>query len=91
MDPHNEYFRKLPREDVQLLALRAILYEGSWDDMTRDLEARRDGKPHVFKLHNRIEEDLDRIQKLMAYEAQHGIDLGKYVTQEVLAGGRRAG
>jgi hypothetical protein len=91
MDAHEEFFRSLPREEVHLLALREILYEGSWEEMVRDLEARKEGRPHVYKLQSRIEEDLESIRKLQSYEAQHDVHLGKYISQEVLAGGRRAG
>lgn len=89
MDVHEEYFRSLSREEVQLLALREVLYDGSWSEMIQDLEARRDGRPFVFKLRNRIDEDLERIRKLDAYESEHLVRLGKYISQEALAGGQR--
>jgi hypothetical protein len=79
MDPHEEYFRSLKREEVQLVALREILYEGCWDEMVQDLLARKEGKPFVFKLQTRIEEDLQRIEKLRRYEMEHGVNLGAYV------------
>ncbi len=47
--------------------------------MQRDLEDRRDGKPFIFKLVNRIEEDLQRIERLWAYEQRHQVNLGKYL------------
>jgi hypothetical protein len=87
MDAHEAYFRSLKREEVHLLALREILYEGSWDDMVKDLEARKDGRPFVFKLLARIEEDLERIAKLRAYETDYGVNLGAYATQLSLARG----
>jgi hypothetical protein len=33
-----------------LLQIRDTLYEGSWEDFIRDLEARAAGRPHVFEL-----------------------------------------
>lgn len=79
MDPHEEYFRSLPLKERHLLALREILYDGSWDEMVQDLLARKEGKPFVYKLNTCIEEDLQRIEKLRSYEAQHGVNLGTYV------------
>jgi len=78
MDAHEDYVRSLSREETQLLALRTYLYEGSWDDMVSDLLARREGRPFVFKLQTRIEEDLQRIEKLRRYEAENQVDLGRY-------------
>jgi hypothetical protein len=89
MDPHEAYFRSLTPEESNLLVLREILYEGSWGEMVADLAARREGKPFVFKLQTRIEEDLERIQKLKAYEERNGVNLGKFVRETHLAG--RAG
>jgi hypothetical protein len=78
MDIHEDYVSSLNREEAQLLALRTYLYEGSWDDMVSDLVARREGRPFVFKLQTRIEEDLQRIEKLRKYEEENGVDLGRY-------------
>ena len=78
MDVHEDYVRSLTREEAQLLALRTYLYEGSWDDMVADLVARREGRPFVFKLQTRIEEDLQRIENLRRYEAENRVDLGRY-------------
>jgi hypothetical protein len=79
MDPHEAYFHSLPNEARQLLALREILYDGSWEDMISDLVARRDGKPFVFKLQTRIDEDLERIDQLRNYEKTHDVNLGSFV------------
>ena len=79
MDPHEAFFRSLSREEMHLVALKEFLYEGSWAEIVADLEARKEKKPHVFKLETRIEEDLVRIAKLLAYEESTGINLGKYL------------
>ena len=78
MDTHEDYVRSLTREEAQLLALRTYLYEGSWDDMVADLVARREGRPYVFKLQTRIEEDLHRIENLRRYEEENQVDLRRY-------------
>jgi hypothetical protein len=88
MDPHEDFFKSLPREDLQLLALCEILYEGSWEELVEDLKARKSGRPFVYKLQARIEEDLGRIDRLRAYEDQHGVSLRKYVSLDSLAAGK---
>jgi hypothetical protein len=84
MDPHLAFFQSLKREEVQLIALKEILYEGSWQEMIADLQARRGGKPYIFKLEVRIDEDLERIERLRDYELEHGVNLGVYVTSAKL-------
>ena len=74
-----EYVRALSSPELQLLILRKVLYDGDWNELERDLVARRDGKPYIFKLRTRIDEDLVRIEKLKAYEREHGVDLSEYL------------
>ncbi|MFN0057103.1 MAG: hypothetical protein ACKVX7_01480 [Planctomycetota bacterium] len=76
------FVRSLVPEESQLVILRDELYEGSWDEMRKDLEDRRDGKPFIFKLVNRIEEDLRRIDRLSAFEDAEGINLAEYLEEE---------
>lgn len=83
MDPHEEYYRSLPVPERHILALREILYDGCWDEMVRDLIARKEGKPFVFKLQTRIDEDLQKIERLKSYEAAHGVNLGAYALPKV--------
>jgi hypothetical protein len=78
-DCHEAYFRSLSREEKHLIALKSLLYDGSWEEIVRDLQARRAGKPYVFKLETRIDEDLLRVEKLQAYEDATGVDLSKYL------------
>lgn len=80
MDSHEDFLRSLPREELQLLVLRKILYDGRWEEMEKDLIARRDGRPFIFKLQTRIDEDLKRIGVLRAYEQEHGVNLQEYVS-----------
>ncbi len=81
VDKHHGFVKALLPDDIQLLVLRDELYDGSWEDMRRDLEDRRDGKPFIFKLVNRIEEDLNRIERLSGYEEHHQVNLGDYLEE----------
>lgn len=77
-DPHKEYFDSLSKEEKMLLVLRDELYSGSWERMEKDLQDRRTGKPYIYKLVHRIEEDLVRIEKLRSYELKHRVNLSEY-------------
>ncbi|MCA8959308.1 MAG: hypothetical protein KDC38_02295 [Planctomycetes bacterium] len=78
---HSGFVRSLTVEEQQLLILRDELYDGSWEDMRRDLEDRRDGKPYIYKLIHRIEEDLQRIERLSGYEREHSVNLGEFLDE----------
>ena len=69
----------LRSEERMLVVLKRELYEGSWDEMAADLQARLAGKPYIFKLAHRIEDDLGRIDRLRAIEQRYGVDLSDYV------------
>lgn len=58
-----------------LITLRDELYGGSWERMTKDLNDRLKGRPYIFKLVNRIKDDLKRILKLQEYEKKCGYKL----------------
>ena len=62
-----------------LILLKNELYEGSWEAMREDLSNRLDGKPYIFKLANRIKDDMDRIEQLQNYEVEHQVDLADYL------------
>ncbi|MGE4633540.1 MAG: hypothetical protein AAEJ47_10935 [Planctomycetota bacterium] len=81
-DEHREFLRKLPPQERTLLVLREELYEGSWDEMKVDLESRLNKGPHVFELAEKIEADMERIERLVSYENSHDIDLGEYLDDE---------
>jgi hypothetical protein len=72
----------LEREDRVLLVLRDQLYEGRWSDMRQDLIDRREGKPYIFKLAQRIGEDIERIDRLWAFERDQAINLSNYLEKE---------
>ena len=49
--PSNGTDRFLLTDDHRmLLQVRDTMYEGSWEDFIRDLEARAAGRPHVFEI-----------------------------------------
>ena len=78
-DKHTQYCAKLSKEERMLIALRNELYDGSWANMLQDLQDRLKGKPYIFKLVNRIEEDIQRIERLKEYENEYNINLAAYV------------
>jgi len=69
-------------EERMLVVLKKELYEGSWDEMLADLQARLNNKPYIFKLATRITDDIDRIQRLDEFEQANNVDLGDYVELE---------
>ncbi|MCD4700214.1 MAG: hypothetical protein K8R91_06560 [Phycisphaerae bacterium] len=76
------FVRQMSREEHMLVVLKRNLYEGAWDDMVADLKARLEGKPYIFRLANRITDDLERIERLRTYEAENNVDLSDYVETE---------
>ena len=75
---HQKYYSSLSSDEQMLVTLRDELYDGSWDKMLEDLRDRLTGKPYIFKLVNRIQDDISRIEKISAYEAKHKINLADY-------------
>ena len=67
-----------------LVVLKRELYEGSWDMMLSDLNARLAGRPYVFKLANRIRDDIQRIARLQDFERDHQVDLADHVELDAL-------
>jgi hypothetical protein len=65
-----------------LVVLKSQLYGGRWEPMLDDLQNRLEGKPYIFKLANRIKDDVERIATLQAFEREHGVDLAEYVKLE---------
>jgi hypothetical protein len=62
-----------------LILLNRELYNGQWDQMRDDLEARLVGRPYMFKLAYRIEDDLARVARLWAFERTNKVTLSDYV------------
>jgi hypothetical protein len=79
--PTETFVAQLAEEDRMLILLQKELYQGSWDAMQTDLGNRLEGKPYIFKLANRIREDIARIEKLRSYESQHQVNLADFVKE----------
>ena len=77
-----QFIASMPSEERMLVVLKRELYEGSWDEMVADLQARLEGRPYIFKLAHRIADDLERIERLRAFEDDCGVDLCDYVQLE---------
>ncbi len=78
----NAYIRTLSEEYRMLIVLKRQLYGGVWEPMLDDLRNRLAGKPYIFKLANRIQDDVERIEQMRKYENDHNVDLADYVEIE---------
>jgi len=77
-----QFVESLTREERMLVVLKRELYEGDWDEMVADLQARLEGRPYIFKLAHRITDDLERIHRLRQFEQSSGVDLCDHVRME---------
>jgi hypothetical protein len=75
----SDYVHGLREEHKMLVALKTHLYGGSWEPMIDDLRNRLAGKPYIFKLANRIQDDIERIEEMRRFEAEHRVDLANCV------------
>jgi len=75
----SDFVAGLSDEHRMLVILKAQLYGGTWAPMLDDLQNRLDGKPYIFKLANRIKEDIERIEQMRKFEQEHNVDLSNYV------------
>jgi len=73
------FVNDLSDEQRMLIVLKAQLYSGTWEPMLDDLRNRLAGKPYIFKLANRIQDDIERIEQMLEFEREHNIDLAEYV------------
>ena len=76
------FIRGLNDQYRMLVILKSQLYGGRWEPMLEDLQNRLEGKPYIFKLANRIKDDVDRIQEMQSFEKKHDIDLADFVKLE---------
>ena len=74
-----QFVTGLSEEEIMLLRLRDELYDGRWDAMLADLNDRLQGKPYVFQLAHRIQDDIERIERLSRFERQHKVNLASYL------------
>ncbi len=77
--PVGRFVAGLTEEEVMLVRLRDELYDGRWDAMLADLNDRLQGKPYVFKLAHRIQDDIERIERLNRFERQNDVNLAEYL------------
>ncbi len=75
----SDFVNGLSDEHRMLVVLKAQLYDGAWEPMLDDLRNRLAGKPYIFKLANRIKDDIERIERMQEFEAEHNIDMADYV------------
>jgi hypothetical protein len=75
----DDFVNRLSNEHRMLVVLKKQLYDGTWETMLDDLQHRLANKPYIFKLVNRIEDDIKRIEEMQKFEAEHNIDLADYV------------
>ena len=76
------FVNSLDEPHRMLVVLKSQLYGGKWAPMLEDLQNRLEGKPYIFKLANRIKDDVERIDRMQAFEKEHRIDLADYITLE---------
>ncbi len=74
-----EYVKGLSEEHKMLVILKSQLYDGSWNTMLDDLHNRLDGKPYIFKLANRIGDDIERIKQMQQFEQNNNVNLADYI------------
>ena len=75
----NNFVAVISDEHRMLVILKAQLYGGTWEPMLDDLRNRLEGKPYIFKLANRIKDDIERIEQMRKFEEENNIDLADYV------------
>ena len=75
----NGFVAGLSNEHRLLVSLKAHVFCGTWETMLDDLQNRLEGKPYIFKVSNRIKDDIERIEQMRKFEEQHNVDLTEYV------------
>ncbi|MHC4759206.1 MAG: hypothetical protein ACYTE8_11165 [Planctomycetota bacterium] len=75
----NEYVNRLSEEHRMLVVLKSQLYDNNWLPMLDDLKNRIAGKPYIFKLMNRIQDDIERIEEMQHFEKINKVDLTDYI------------
>jgi len=74
-----EYTERLSEEHRMLVVLKSQLYDNGWEPMLDDLRNRLEGKPYIFKLANRIQDDIERIEEMQRFEQLHNVALTDYI------------
>ena len=77
----SDFVNGLSDEHRMLVVLKTQLYDNMWEPMLDDLQNRLAGKPYIFKLVNRIQDDIRRIEEMQEFESEHDIDLADYIKE----------
>ncbi|MHC4123243.1 MAG: hypothetical protein ACYSSI_06685 [Planctomycetota bacterium] len=75
----DDFVSGLSEEHQMLVVLKAQLYDGKWEPMLDDLRNRLAGKPYIFKLASRIQDDIERIEEMLEFETEHDVNLADYI------------
>ena len=75
----SDFINGLSDEHRMLVVLKAQLYDNMWEPMLDDLRNRMAGDPYIFKLVNRIQDDIKRIEEMQEFESENNIDLADYI------------
>ncbi len=76
---HSAILDRLTEQERVLILCNDQLYDGRWDLLLHDLVERLEGRSYVFKLGDRIHEDIERVKRLMQIEIDNDIKLSDYV------------
>ena len=71
----------LSESERMLVVVRDGLYDGDWEAMLGDLRARLAGRPYIYKLVDRIQDDIAHIEKLAAFERTQAVNLADYLEE----------
>jgi hypothetical protein len=75
----SDFVKALSAEHKMLIILKNQLYGSDWEPMYKDLKNRLDGKPYIFKLANRINDDIERIEQMRLFEKEFDCNLCDFV------------
>lgn len=78
-EPLRRFMDRLSEHQKLLLVLKRDLYDGDFAPMIEDLNNRLAGRPYIFKLASRIEEDLKSIHQMCELEQHYEVDLSGYL------------
>lgn len=79
LDQIRQVVDALSEQEKLLVICNYELYGGQWELLRADLADRLEGRPYVFKLGERIKEDLERVHRLQELEEKLEIKLCEYV------------
>ena len=76
----------LSDNEVTVILVRDYLYDGSWDEMKKDLTEKKDSAKYADRQHEitKILRDLETIKKLEDFEKLHECDLSIYLPKTMV-------